>query len=72
METTIGSRTEYIEKTRDQIADRLDAVGNLLETIPKHVRALKGIHIPEGPAEILVQDTKAVIETVETAIDAVA
>ena len=56
----------------EEIADRLDAVGNLLETIPGHVRAIEDIHVPEGQAEILVQDTKAVIGTVETAIDAIA
>lgn len=65
-------KSDIGEDDPEEIADRLDAVGNLLETIPGHVRAIEDIHVPEGQGEILVQDTKAVIETIETAIDAVA
>lgn len=58
------------EEDANEIVKRIDAVGNLLETVQKHARALAGTHLTDGHAARLRYDTQAILDSVEGAIDA--
>ena len=54
----------------DEVADRINALQNLVGTIPQHARGIRGVHITEGEAALLIADAKAINGTLDSAIDA--
>ena len=54
----------------DEVADRINALQNLVGTIPEHARGIRGVHITEGEAALLITDANAINETLDSAIDA--
>ena len=68
----IGHLLDAIDDGDDpeEVADRINALQNLVGTIPQHARGITGVHITEGEAALLITDAKAINGTLDSAIDA--
>lgn len=72
---TANKRLGRIERDLDddepnEIAERIDTVRNLLDTVPKQAQSLAGTQLPEGYAGWVGRDAEAIRTTLEGAIDA--